>query len=565
MAWWSRASWAGLLAALIVAGCAPAAGGGASPPSGEAPKAPTGPRTLNVAVQVEPLYISSRALRSSSNSQGMTVAVFNAGLAYQDENKIYHEQLAEALPKLNTDTWKVAPDGTMETTWRLKPNLTYHDGTAVSTQDWVLSYKIFSDVNLGNANTVPVRYISEMTTPDDRTLVVRWKQPYADADGLLATQLPPLPRHLLEGPYATDNGEQLAARPFWTREFVGAGPYRVTKWEPGAFLEAEAFAQYVGGRPKIDKINFRFIPDPSVVISNFLSGAIDVGFDNIFRLQQATTLKGQWGPNDGTVLKNLGQTRRTDVQRRPEHQKPSGLLALLPVRRALAYALDRETLNQGLLDGESQPMNSLAVPADPFFAEVERVAMRYPFDPRLAEQQMRDAGFAKGPDGFYTSPSFGKFNIELWALDGTQNVQELQILGDLWKLQGFDLTLNVVPAAQVQNNEVRSTFPGLSSTSAGNIDSFTAAMTGGPNNRWQGSNFGGWPSSKEYEDLIIKWDTTLDRPARYQAAAQASKILTEDVATIPLLYNPQVIAFRNTLSGVRAPLTAYNIAEWTLK
>jgi peptide/nickel transport system substrate-binding protein len=212
-----------------------------------------------------------------------------------------------------------------------------------------------------------------------------------------------------------------------------------------------------------------------------------------------------------------------------------------------------------------QPINSLAAPNDPWFADTERLSMKYPFDPRMADQNMTQAGFTKGPDGVYTSPQFGKFNIELWTLDGTQNVQELQILGDLWKQQGFEMTQHVVPPAQVQNNEVRSTFPGLSSTSAGTVVSFTQAMIGGPNNRWQGSNFGGWPGNADYESWIDKFNTTLDRPARYLALAQASKILTEDVSTLPLLYNPQVIAFRNVLSGVKAPLTGYNIHEWTMK
>lgn len=561
---WIRALGLATIAGVVALGCAPATGPGGRASSDEAPRA-TGPRTLNIAMQVEPLYISSRALRASGNSQGMTVAAFNAGLSYDDENRTAQPQLAEALPRLNTDSWKVNPDGSMETTWRLRPNLTYHDGVAVSAQDWVLSYRIFSDTSIGQALTGALRYISDVSAPDDRTVVVKFKQPYPDADGMHATVLTPLPRHILEAAYASDNGEQLAARPFWTREFVGAGPYKLTEWQPGAFIEAEAFDAYYAGRPKIDKLNFRFIADPSVVISNFLSGAIDIGFDNIFRLQQAQTLRQQWGPDEGTILKQLAQTRRTDIQRRPEYQKPAGLLNIREVRRALYYALDREALNDGLLNGESKPINSMSIPPDPWHEEAERVSMKYPIDPRLAEQNMREAGFTKGPDGIYTSPQFGRFVLDLYTLDGTQNVQEMQIQADLWKQQGFEMSQYVIPPAQVQSGETRHTFPGLSSTSAGSIESFRAAQIGSANNRWQGSNWGGYQAGAEYESLIDRFETTLERPARHQAIAQASKILTEDVATFGMLYNPQVLAFRNVLTGPKAPLTGYNIHEWTMK
>ena len=52
----------------------------------------------------------------------------NAGLAINDERELPHPYLAEALPELNSDTWRVFPDGRMETAYRLRPNLTWHDG-----------------------------------------------------------------------------------------------------------------------------------------------------------------------------------------------------------------------------------------------------------------------------------------------------------------------------------------------------------------------------------------------------------------------------------------------------
>ncbi|HWP36163.1 MAG TPA: ABC transporter substrate-binding protein [Gemmatimonadales bacterium] len=64
----------------------------------------------------------------------------------------------------------------------------------------------------------------------------------------------------------------LAGLPFWTGEYVGLGPYRIERWEPGAFVEAVTFDQQALCRPKIDRMRLVFIADPSTALANLLSG-----------------------------------------------------------------------------------------------------------------------------------------------------------------------------------------------------------------------------------------------------------------------------------------------------
>jgi peptide/nickel transport system substrate-binding protein len=56
--------------------------------------------------------------------------------------------------------------------------------------------------------------------------------------------------------------------PFWTQEYVSAGPYKLDRWEPGAFLEVSAFEGHALGRPKIDKMTLRIIGDENTMLSN---------------------------------------------------------------------------------------------------------------------------------------------------------------------------------------------------------------------------------------------------------------------------------------------------------
>lgn len=115
---------------------------------------------------------------------------------YADERGIAQPQLAEALPRLNSDTWRVFPDGRMETSYRLKPNLTWHDGTALSAEDFVFAYRVYATPALGAATSPPIGLMEEVLAPDDHTLVIRWRQTLSGcrgADGRDAGRLPGAP------------------------------------------------------------------------------------------------------------------------------------------------------------------------------------------------------------------------------------------------------------------------------------------------------------------------------------------------------------------------------------
>src|SRR5207248_3251067 len=124
-----------LIAILGLAACAPSApsspaasGGGAAP---EAPR-----RTLVVANRVEPNDVAAKAIRLAGLTLGATKRFFNAGLVIADDQGVSQPYLAEQTPKFNTDSWTVASDGTMETTYRLLPNLTWHDGHPLTSDDF---------------------------------------------------------------------------------------------------------------------------------------------------------------------------------------------------------------------------------------------------------------------------------------------------------------------------------------------------------------------------------------------------------------------------------------------
>ena len=143
------------------------------------PARPTEGRTMVIVVRYEATELHPKVV--AGGPAQATKRALNAYLALTDAAGEDRPYLAESLPQLNGESWKVFSDGRMETTYRLRPNLTWHDGTPVSAEDWVFAYRVYTTPGLGAFTSKPQDLIEEATAPDARTLVIRWRSPYPGA------------------------------------------------------------------------------------------------------------------------------------------------------------------------------------------------------------------------------------------------------------------------------------------------------------------------------------------------------------------------------------------------
>src|SRR5579871_795157 len=376
-------------------------------PAGSSTGAPQAQRTLVAAVQREPPTLALRPIGETFASQYLPNHMFNADIAVLDDQGLTHPYMVEALPQLNTDSWQVFPDGMMQTTYQFLPNLTWQDGTAFSTQDYVFAWHVYTTPALGLAHSPPFTAIDNVTAPDDRTLVIHWTRPYPDAAHMSGRdrQFPALPRHLLQAAFESQSAEAFTNLSYWTRDYVGLGPYKVVSWEPGSSIETSAFDGHATGRPKIDRIRLVFIADRNAALANALAGDVQLLADNVLQYGDAINLRQQWDPtHGGTVLWQLNTWRGIDVQARPAFVQPQALQDER-IRAALFHAVDRDTLNNSIYGGVGLLMDYVMVPIGQWGPAVQQGVVPHPFDLRMSEQIMRDAGYEKGPDGFYTSPA----------------------------------------------------------------------------------------------------------------------------------------------------------------
>src|SRR6266511_2209708 len=106
-------------------------------------------KTLTIIGRNQPVNLAVPGLRATGAGVSGSVGPFNAALDTQDARENNVPQLAEALPQLNTDTWRLLPDGRMQTRYTLKPNLTWHDGTPLTAEDFVFAFNLYSIPELG--------------------------------------------------------------------------------------------------------------------------------------------------------------------------------------------------------------------------------------------------------------------------------------------------------------------------------------------------------------------------------------------------------------------------------
>jgi peptide/nickel transport system substrate-binding protein len=541
---------------------------------GGAPPAQRG-RTLVMGARSELPSLAGKPLQLVGISSATVTRLFNAGLALLDDRGNPHPYLAEQLPQLNTDTWRVFPDGRMETTYRLRSGLTWHDGRELTADDFVFSWQLYSVPELGHAGSPPIALLDDVTAADARTVVFRWKSLYADAGALEARgstgapTFPPLPRHVFEAGFRQGNWDAFVSHPGWSTDYVGLGPYRLERWESGSFVEAAAFAGHALGRPMIERIRVLFIPDFNTTVTNMLAGEVHVSVDDSIRFQQGMVLKREWAPrNTGSVLVYPALWRWIHVQQRPEYASPRSLLDAR-VRKALAHGIDKGALSDALFESEGIMTETPVPPIVEYFAQVDAAAAKYPYDPRRVEQLMGEVGYSKGGDGVYAHPALGRFTAEFGTFQSPQNESEMAIVTATWRQLGFDMKEIVYPAVQARDYQLRNIYASFIAASGPpgerTLVEHKSAEIPTPANRWNGSNRGGW-SNPEFDRLADAFDATLDRAQRGQLVVQMARIFSEDAAVLSLYFNPSITAHVAALRGptIVAPTidVGWNVHEW---
>lgn len=528
------------------------------------PAAAAGPRgTLKIAWGREPETLSPKFLGGSGNGEYQWT--FNSTLTVRDFIGTPRPLLAREIPSRENGDWVINADGTMVTTYRLQPSARWHDGTQVTAGDFAFAYQVYIDKDLPIQQPSPEPLMESVIAADESTVVVRWKEPFRNANTLGIQQLVPLPRHVHEDKYR-NNRATFATGEDWTTAYVGTGPYRVERWTPGVGMIARAHPGWVWGPPRIDTLDIRFITDANAQIANLLAGEVDMINSPAVRAPEAAIVRDQWGEKGpGYVKAWVARTAYIEFQFR-EVASWQRAVTDVRVRQALLHAIDRDGLAEVINLGFAPSADGFISPSDPLFAEVDRSITKYPFDRGRAAQLLAEAGWASAATA---NPSTRRLELDVWATASQD--EEAAIVADNLKGVGVNATPYILPAARARDGELRSSFTGaaLNGRTIG-PDNFvwTTENFPGPDNRWSGSNRGSF-SDPEVDRLQKIRLTATDPGESRQATLAQMKRMAELIPAVPLIYSVEVIL---ALNKVKGPIGNYgpqegitwNVHEWEI-
>ncbi len=150
------------------------------------------------------------------------------------------------------------------------------------------------------------------------------------------------------------------------------------------------------GRPRIDEIEVRFIPDDNAFIATILAGAVDVTLGQSISFEQGLQVRDQWPGG------RLEIATYTEMKIWPQFVNANPpVVADVRFRKALMHAMNRQEMTDIIMAGTSPVAHSMVEPRVPEYREVQSAAFQYEFDPRRTIQMIEGIGYTRASDGIF--------------------------------------------------------------------------------------------------------------------------------------------------------------------
>ncbi|MEJ7624413.1 MAG: ABC transporter substrate-binding protein [Pyrinomonadaceae bacterium] len=374
----------------------------------------------------EPQYGGTVVVAVSADPGGLNPAITTQGGVHLICGSIFSGLVAQdfdlnPVPDL-AESWYVSPDGKTYTFF-LARNAEFHDGVPLTSEDvrftfeeLLLKYHSRTRASMGEN-------LTRILTPDAHTVVFEFARPYAAFLQLIdVANAPIMPKHLY------GNADPLT-NPYNIKP-VGSGPFKFQEWSKGDRISLVRNDRYFKtGKPYLDRVVYKVIPSSSSASIAFENGEIDyftnpspLDLERLLKMPNVTvTEKGREGY--ATVETVVLNTTR-------------GPLADVRVRRAMAYAIDKNYIVDKVAFGRGKPATG-PISSALKWAHNPNVP-KYGRDLLLAGQMLDEAGFNRDADGV-------RFRLKYVYAQGYAKIVE--VLRDQLREVGIEIDLQLLEFA----------------------------------------------------------------------------------------------------------------------
>ena len=304
-------------------------------------------------------------------------------------NKVLFSQLVKYNKTDFTPTadlaerWSVSSDG-LSWTFNLRPGVTWHDGRPFTSADVQFSLDVYRDPKVNSILRSSFAPIARVDAPDPNTVVVSTSEKFSSLPDLLCYLCFMMPKHLLDGQDLSKPPEAFLDNP------VGTGPYKFAEHVRGDFFRLVANDSFYFGRPKIDQMIYRIIPDVNTTVAQVRTGELDIAFISVSHLD---ALKA--APN--VRIDEANQMDMRHVGGNFRHPRVGKWFSDKRVRHAISYAIDRAAIVDAAREGRAYP---IVGPIPPFLSTwVNQSLQPWEHDPDRAKRLLADVGFRPGAGG----------------------------------------------------------------------------------------------------------------------------------------------------------------------
>ena len=488
--------------------------------------------------------------------------------------------LAESIPSV--EDGGVAEDLT-SITWTLKEGVMWSDGTPLTAEDAVFTWKYCTDPEGGCAQASYYDGVTDVVAVDDRTIRVEFAAPKPYPYTAFVGAESPI---IQAAQFADCLGANAPGCTDANFGPIGTGPFVVDEFRPGDVISYSANENFrEEGKPAFASVNFKGGGDAA----GAARAVLETGeFDYAWNLQLAPEVLEQMeAAGRGTVVAAYGtsveriEINATDPNpdlgdERSTVAHPHPFLTDLAVPAAMSKAIDRQLLVDIGYGPAGQPTCNILPAPEAYASTANDDCLTQ--DLEAAKAMLEDAGWTD-EDGDGTREKDGVRLSVLYQTSVNAVRQDVQALvKEWWEEIGIETELRSVDASVFFGGDPSS--PDTFQKFYADVEMYTNNFAGvdpeaymatwkcsaipSPETQWQGQNIPRFCMA-EYDELVDKMANTVGEEERGAIAKQLNDLLAQNYAQLPLIHRGSPAAHSNTLGGVMMSdwdTELWNIKDW---
>jgi peptide/nickel transport system substrate-binding protein len=443
------------------------------------------------------------------------------------------------VPNLATEVPSQANGGISEDglTWRvrLRDDVRWHDGEPFTAEDVQFTLELVVNPDFRAWRTTGHSLVRDITVVSPTEITWRMEEPFAPYLSFL-TETFIVPKHILEK--EVDPNEAA-----FNRAPVGTGAFKWGQRVAGDHVELVANPDYHGEGPYIERLIFKYIPDMTVLYTQFQSGDIDVAgraFITPDNYEEARNLPGRT-----VILVPAGSVESIYLNLELPQFKDRA------VREALYMAIDRDAIIDILYYGVPSTTETFMPPQSVYY---NPDLPAHEFDPERARQILDEAGWVPGPDGIRAKDGVRLSFNNSTTTGAHLREQAQQFIQQTFAEIGVEMKIENLPAAVMwgefwTQSQFDTAMVGITYLIASDPDVTNRFHTGAiVAQGGRGSNNAQY-SNPEVDALLEEGTRTFDPEARRAIYNQVQAIIRNDLPLLPLFTNNIVYGRKAGIEG----------------